>query len=155
MGVEIERKFLVNLAEWQLVEKPYGNSLRQGYMIKVPEKTVRIRIANQQSFITIKGKTQGATRAEFEYEIPRNEAEQLIAGFCEDVISKIRYDMEYAGKIWEVDVFFGDNAGLIVAEIELNSEDEDFELPPWVGQEVTSDARYYNSNLSVHPYNKW
>ncbi len=155
MGVEIERKFRVNLAEWQKIDTPHGNSLRQGYMIKEPEKTVRIRIANQQSFITIKGKTQGATRTEFEYEIPRNEAEQLLTDFCEDVISKIRYNIEFAGKLWEVDVFFGDNAGLIIAEIELDTEDEMFELPPWVGKEVTGDERYYNSNLSVYPYNTW
>ncbi len=155
MGVEIERKFLVNLAEWQQFEKPYGNSLRQGYMLKEPGKTVRIRITNQQSFITIKGKSKGVTRAEFEYEIPRSEAEELLTDFCEEVITKIRYDIEFAGKIWEVDVFFGDNAGLIVAEIELDSEDEEFAKPSWVGQEVTHDKRYFNSNLSVHPYTKW
>jgi adenylate cyclase len=155
MGLEIERKYLINLAEWQLVEKPYGNSLRQGYMVKEPGKTVRIRITNQQSFITIKGKSKGATRAEYEYEIPRSDAEELLIGFCEDIITKIRYDIEFAGKTWEVDVFFGDNAGLIIAEIELKSEDEAFEKPTWVGQEVTHDKRYFNSNLSVHPYTKW
>ncbi|OCX53356.1 adenylate cyclase [Mucilaginibacter sp. PPCGB 2223] len=155
MGIEIERKFLVDADKWQVAAKPYGNSLRQGYMVKEPGKTIRVRIANQQSFITIKGQSHGATRTEYEYEIPRTDAEELLAGFCDNIISKVRYDIQYAGNIWEVDVFFGDNAGLIIAEIELSSEDQAFEKPDWVGEEVTRDKRYFNSNLSVHPYARW
>ncbi len=155
MGVEIERKFLVNLAEWQIVEKPQGSSYRQGYILKEPQKTIRIRVTDQQSFMTIKGQSTSFSRSEYEYVIPTKDAEELLANFCKEVIVKTRYCIDYAGKTWEVDVFAGDNDGLIVAEIELDSEDEQFELPAWVAQEVTGDNRYYNSNLSVHPYATW
>jgi len=155
MGVEIERKFLVITDKWEQAEKPAGSSYRQGYMCKEPGKTVRVRLTDKVAYITIKGKSQGATRAEYEYEIPQNDAEELLENFCDEIITKIRYTLDYAGKIWEVDVFSGDNQGLIVAEIELDDENEEFETPDWVGEEVTHDKRYFNSNLSVHPYAKW
>jgi len=155
MGIEIERKFLVVADEWEKTEKPAGSSYRQGYMCKEPSKTVRVRLTDRVAYITIKGKSQGATRAEYEYPIPQNDAEELLQDFCEEIITKIRYTIDYAGKTWEVDVFSGDNEGLIIAEIELNDEAETFETPHWVGEEVTHDKRYFNSNLSVRPYTKW
>ena len=155
MGVEIERKYLVDIAKWQLVDKPVGDFYRQGYMHKEPGKTIRIRITDTAGFITIKGKSQGATRAEYEYDIPVADAEELLSDFCDEVITKTRYRIEYAGKTWEVDVFSGDNEGLIIAEIELHDEAEQFAIPDWVAREVTGEKRYFNSNLSVHPYTRW
>lgn len=155
MGVEIERKYLVDAAKWRRLEKPAGSFYRQGYIHKEPGKTIRIRITDKGGFITIKGKSQGASRSEFEYSIHTAEAEELLKDFCDEVITKIRYCIEYAGKTWEVDVFSGENKGLIVAEIELNDENEAFQTPDWVGREVTAEKRYFNSNLSSHPYNKW
>lgn len=155
MGKEIERKFLLNLEEWNKVDKPLGKHLRQGYISNNPEKTIRIRIAEKQAWLTIKGITIGASRLEYEYEIPLNEAAELLDNFCESALEKIRYEIKYEGKIWEVDVFSGDNQGLIVAEIELLSEDEDFERPIWVDVEVTTDKRYYNANLTTHPFKDW
>jgi len=155
MGVEIERKFLVIADKWETAEKPAGAFYRQGYMCKEPGKTVRVRLTEKVAYITIKGKSEGAARAEYEYVIPQNDAEELLENFCDEIITKVRYAIEYAGKVWEVDVFSGDNQGLIVAEIELNDEAETFETPDWVGEEVTHDKRYFNSNLSVRPYTKW
>lgn len=155
MGVEIERKFLVDRSKWQILQKPAGSFYRQGYIFKEPGKTIRVRVTDQGSYITIKGKSRGATREEYEYSIPPTDAEELLRGFCEEIVTKIRYTINFAGKTWEVDVFSGDNEGLIVAEIELTDEAEQFEIPDWVGQEVTHDKRYFNSNLSVHPYTKW
>ncbi|MEO6523601.1 MAG: CYTH domain-containing protein [Mucilaginibacter sp.] len=155
MGVEIERKFLVDHAQWNQLSKPKGMVIRQGYMLKADDKTIRIRVKDDQSYITIKGKTQGISRSEYEYAIPLKEGNELLAAFCAAVIDKTRYNITFAGKLWEVDVFEGDNAGLIVAEIELESEDEMFDLPEWITKEVTDDARYFNSNLSVNPYKNW
>jgi len=155
MGVEIERKFLVNLPEWDRLNKPKGIAFRQGYMVREKEKTVRIRIADDHAFITIKGESAGFSRSEYENTIPTKDAEELLISFCKEVIVKTRYCIDHAGKTWEVDVFAGDNDGLIVAEIELESEHEQFDLPAWIAQEVTGDNRYYNSNLSVHPYTTW
>ena len=155
MGKEIERKFLVNHKEWQDLDKPEGKQLRQGYILTDPNKTIRIRIANEQAWLTIKGISVGASRLEFEYEIPLEEATELLDNFSENELEKTRHEITYAGKLWEVDVFSGDNDGLIVAEIELESEDEQFELPDWVAEEVTHEKKYYNSNLTKHPFKDW
>ena len=155
MGKEIERKFLVHADIWSNLEKPKGNLLRQGYLTTEPHKTIRVRATNDKGFITIKGISIGATRAEYEYEIPKSEAIELLDQFAENEIAKIRYEISFESKIWEVDVFSGANEGLIVAEIELESEQEVFTTPDWVAQEVTEDKRYFNSNLSLHPFKEW
>jgi len=152
MGTEIERKFQVQGADWR---RGTPVAFSQGYLNPNKERTVRVRIAGDKAFLTIKSLTRGATRAEFEYEIPVVDAEQLLA-LCEGpVIRKHRYVVVYEGSTWEVDEFFGDNAGLVIAEIELTSEDQPFSRPPWLGAEVTHDSRYYNSSLSQHPYREW
>jgi len=155
MPKEIERKFLVNREKWETIPKPAGDFFRQGYLSIEPEKTIRVRQTNDRSFLTIKGKTEGISRQEFEYEIPKEDAQNLLDHFAVSELSKIRYRVTFAGKLWEVDEFFGDNEGLILAEIELQNEDESFELPDWVGDEVSHDARYYNSNLTVEAYQTW
>lgn len=155
MGKEIERKYLVDQEKWQQLEKPAGELYRQGYLLTDPQKTIRVRVTPTKGFITIKGITVGATRSEYEYEIPLSEAGELLDNFSAAVLSKTRYKIVYKNKTWEVDVFLGDNAGLIVAEIELESEEEVFEIPEWVGNEVTGDKKYYNANLTIRPYNDW
>jgi adenylate cyclase len=154
MGEEIERKFLVAGDAWR--ETAEGMRYRQGFLSTVPERTVRVRVAGLRGTITVKGKNLGARRAEFEYEIPVTDAEQMLDTLCErPLIEKVRHTLTAGPHTWEVDVFEGDNAGLVVAEIELGSEDEAFEKPDWVGDEVTSDPRYFNSNLVANPYRTW
>ncbi|MBO9198862.1 MULTISPECIES: CYTH domain-containing protein [Niastella] len=155
MGIEIERKFLVDKEKWDQVTKEKQSLYRQGYMVSDPEKTIRVRLTDKEAFLTIKGLTVGASRQEFEYPIPVYEAQQLLDGFCDTVVSKIRYFIHHDNKLWEVDEFLGDNEGLMVAEIELESEDEAFSLPDWVGKEVTSEKKYSNSNLAKKPYKSW
>lgn len=155
MGLEIERKFLVNQETWQESEKPKGHFYRQGYILTDPNKTIRVRVTDTKSFLTIKGLSVGASRPEFEYEIPKNEAEQLLDMFAVSDLTKYRYKVMFEQKLWEVDVFLGKNEGLIVAEIELSSEDETFSLPDWAEKEVTGEERYYNSNLSNKPFKSW
>ena len=155
MGVEIERKFLVDHEKWQLVIKPAGTHYRQGYLLNDDIRTIRVRVTDKQGFITIKGATTGITRKEYEYKIPVDDGNELLDGFAVSEVEKIRHRIEFAGKLWEVDVFLGDNEGLIVAEIELHGETDEFKKPGWVTREVSDDARYYNSNLSLHPYKKW
>lgn len=155
MGQEIERKFLVNHSKWELIEKPIGNHFRQGYLLTDPNKTIRVRQTSDKGFLTIKGLSIGATRPEFEYEIPLNEAKELLDNFAISELSKVRYEIIFKGKLWEVDEFLGDNLGLIIAEIELKSEDEKFEIPDWLEREVTSEEKYYNSNLTLQPYKNW
>jgi CYTH domain-containing protein len=153
---EIERKFLVTSTEF-LSESKKSNRIVQGYLNSNPERTVRIRIKGTQGFITIKGKgnESGTTRFEWEKEIEVTEAEQLFL-LCEDgVIDKVRYEIPFGKHLYEVDVFEGDNTGLIIAEIELEDENESFEKPNWLGQEVTGDDRYYNASLSVSSYKNW
>ncbi len=153
---EIERKFLVTSTEF-LSESIQSNRIVQGYLNSNPERTVRIRIKGTQGFITIKGKgnESGTTRFEWEKEIEVTEAEQLLL-LCEDgVIDKIRYEIPFGKHLYEVDVFEGDNKGLIIAEIELNDENESFEKPNWLGVEVTGDDRYYNASISMNPYKNW
>ena len=155
MGQEIERKFLVNLSKWQQLVKPKGNHLRQGYLLTDPNKTIRVRQTSDKGFLTIKGLSVGATRPEYEYEIPINETIELLDNFSVSELSKIRYIILFGDKIWEVDEFLGDNLGLIVAEIELESEDETFEIPDWIDKEVTDQEKYYNSNLTLDPFKNW
>ena len=152
MAIEIERKFLVTGTDWR---QGAGTVFSQGYLNRDKARTVRVRIDGAKAFLTIKGASQGATRAEFEYEIPLADAEQLLA-LCEGpIIQKVRRVLVHAGSTWEVDEFEGPNAGLVVAEIELTSEDQVFERPPWLGQEVTDDVRYFNSNLATTPFSAW
>lgn len=152
MGMEIERKFLVIGTDWQ----SYPPQLyRQGYLNRDKERTVRVRIAGDIGFLTIKGLTRGASRPEFEYTIPIADAEQMIQ-LCEPpLIEKNRRVVPFAGMDWEVDEFLGENQGLVVAEIELESVNQVFERPPWIGDEVTTDDKYFNSNLAQHPYRSW
>ena len=155
MAQEIERKFLVKGNFKPEVFK--STRIMQGYLSSVPERTVRVRINGEQGFLTIKGKGNhsGIRRYEWEKEIPLNEAEELLQ-LCEPgIIDKVRNLVPVGKHTWEVDVFHGDNEGLILAEIELASEDEPFERPDWVGHEVSGDRRYYNSMLTKYPYKQW
>jgi CYTH domain-containing protein len=154
MPEEIERKFLVTGRAWK--EGATGVAYRQGYLNTDPERTVRVRIAGEQGFLTVKGKTEGISRLEFEYSIPVNEAGQMLDRLClVTVIEKFRYRVSYRGKIWEIDEFLGANQGLVLAEIELESEEELFDPPPWLGREVSGENRFYNSSLSRNPYGSW
>jgi adenylate cyclase len=155
MGVEIERKFLVDHEKWRDVIKPAGTHYRQGYLLNDDERTIRVRVTDQQGFITLKGATTGITRKEYEYKIPVEDGNELLDGFALSELEKVRYRIDFAGKLWEVDEFLGDNEGLIMAEIELHDEKDEFEKPAWVTMEVSDDERYYNSNLSRHPFKKW
>ena len=154
MGKEIERKFLVN-HKWGLIEKPVGQLYRQGYILNDPTKTIRVRQTEDKGFLTIKGLSIGATRSEYEYEIPLGDAKELLDSFSTSELSKIRYKITFENKLWEVDEFLSDNKGLIVAEIELKSEKETIILPDWIDKEVTGEEKYYNSNLTINPFNKW
>ena len=154
MGVEIERKFLLAGDGWRVLGEPV--LLRQGYLCSDPVRTVRVRIEGGQGVLTIKSKNVGATRGEWEYPIPLQEAAELLDRLCErPLVEKTRRRIAHAGFVWEVDEFLGENAGLVVAEIELPSEDTAFERPSWIGQEVTGDKRYYNSSLIRNPYSTW
>jgi len=155
MGVEIERKYLVDLKKWEKVDKPIPMHLVQGYIHKEPSKTVRVRVADTKGYITIKSKTTGISRFEYEYEVPLTDAREMLATFCGHIITKNRYNIVFADKLWQVDEFLGDNKGLYVAEIELKHEAEAFDMPDWIGEEVTSIKKYFNSYLSVQPYTTW
>lgn len=155
MPLEIERKFLVNKSLWQKLPKPSGDLYRQGYLLTDPQKTIRVRQTPDSGFLTIKGISIGATRAEFEYEIPFAEAQELLDQFSVSELSKVRYKIIFEDKLWEVDEFLGKNEGLIIAEIELQSEDEIFTIPDWLDNEVTGEEKYYNSNLTLNPYKNW
>ena len=152
MGTEIERKFRVKEGTWRNIK---GTSYRQGYLSTVKERTVRVRTIEDKGYLTIKGIAIGASRMEFEYEIPRQDAATLLHICEKPLIEKNRYRVEHGGFVWEVDEFFGENQGLVVAEIELESEDQYFSKPDWVGEEVTGDPRYFNSNLIKNPYTTW
>ena len=154
MGTEIERKFLVDGNGWR--QNAQAIQIRQGFLSTEPDRTVRVRAAGESGTLTIKSKNIGATRQEFEYNIPLADAHTLLDKLCErPLIEKTRYVVRVGPHAWEVDVFEGDNTGLIVAEIELAHEDESFEQPPWLGDEVTHDARYFNSNLVKVPFSTW
>ena len=144
---EIEYKFLVDHDKWAKVVKPEPETIVQGFLVKSEDVVVRVRIKGAKGFITIKGRTVGITRTEFEYEIPLNEAEEMLDRLIEKKIIKKRYEIPYNGKIWEVDVFEGKLSGLILAELEVNNESEVFDIPDWVTDDVSSDPRYYNAVL--------
>ena len=147
LSMEIERKFLVDKVLWALQPKSEGQKIKQAYLVNSPEKTIRVRTKGTKGFLTIKGPTVGISRAEYEYEIPVYEAEELIQQFAVKYIEKTRYEITVGKHKWEVDEFGGKLAGLMLAEIELAAEDELFERPEWVTLEVSEDVNYYNSNL--------
>lgn len=154
MGIEIERKFLLKNDMWRSLAR--GTKYRQGYLNSTKERTVRVRTIDDSGYLTIKGPNKGATRVEYEYDIPERDATAMLNDLCEKpIIEKNRHKIDFAGLVWEVDEFFGENTGLIVAEVELESEDQRFEKPEWIGDEVTGDPKYYNANLVIHPYIKW
>lgn len=153
MGMEIERKFLLINNDWRPLGIPIHYA--QGYLVAEVERTVRVRVVGTKGFLTIKGRSKGFSRQEYEYEIPVNEALEMLKMCAIPVIEKYRTKVLYEGKIWEVDEFEGQNKGLIMAEIELKSEDEAFAVPPWIGQEVTGDIRYFNSRLALVPFQNW
>lgn len=152
MATEIERKFLVTGQDWR---RPDAQRLVQGYLNRDKARTVRVRIAGEAAFLTIKGLTSGATRPEFEYPVPLADAQAMLAMCDGPLIDKWRHRVVFGGLLWEVDEFVGENAGLVVAEVELESEDQSFERPPWVGEEVTHDSRYFNACLASHPFARW
>ena len=154
MAIEIERKFLVKERPFAMAKKSL--KINQGYILNEKSKVIRVREKGDDYFLTIKGNNIGISRLEYDFPISKDDAEELIIHFCKTtLIEKTRHYVEHKGHTWEVDEFHGTNDGLIVAEIELESEDEKFEIPNWIGQEVTQDERYYNMNLAVHPYTSW
>ena len=152
MGIEIERKFLVRGDQWKIAEPIY---YCQGYLCSDKERTVRVRIAGNKGLLTIKGIRTGMSRPEFEYEIPLDDARQLLTLCEKPLIEKYRRMIPHEGLTWEVDEFLGENQGLVVAEVELESTEEQVTLPEWVGEEVTDDHRYFNSRLAKHPFSEW
>lgn len=154
MPKEIERKFLTTSDHWK-DNVARTITIKQGYLNADPQRTVRVRIAGEKGYLTIKGLPVGITRPEFEYEIPAEEALSLIKLCEQPVIEKTRYIVVEYGKTWEVDVFAGANEGLIVAELELDEESEEFILPAWAGREVSTDSRYFNSSLIMFPFKEW
>lgn len=154
MAKEIERKFLVIANTWR--ESATGEVYRQGYLCTDKERTVRVRTKGNRGYLTIKGMLVGATRTEFEYEIPVAEANEMLDDLCEHpIIEKKRYTIHHRGMVWEVDEFEGMNKGLVIAEVELDERNQRITLPDWVGKEVTQDPRYYNANLTKKPYTTW
>ena len=153
MGIEIERKFLVKDASWKAAADQ-GRVCRQGYLLSDGGMTLRVRLIGENAFLTIKGPSRGISRQEFEYEIPSADAEALLE-LCEHHVEKVRYLISYAGSVWELDVFAGANEGLVLAEIELESEEQKISRPEWVGEEVSGDPRYYNACLAKHPFTGW
>jgi CYTH domain-containing protein len=155
MGVEIERKFLVVGDAWRDAADA-GVRIAQGYLCADPTRTIRVRTMGPRAYLTIKGAPAGLTRAEFEYEIPADDVRELLGTLALPTpIDKTRYTIMHAGLEWVVDEFHGDNAPLVMAEVELDSEDQTVELPQWAGLEVSGDARYSNSNLSAQPFGSW
>ena len=154
MALEIERKYLVKDDTWRVMAQ--GTPYRQGYLSITPERTVRVRTIGDKGYLTIKGVSRGAARAEYEYEIPVAEAQAMLDDLCQKpLIEKNRYKIEYKGLMWVIDEFFCENKGLILSEVELQNEEQSFEKPEWIGKEVTADPRYYNANLIRHPFKIW
>jgi CYTH domain-containing protein len=154
MAKEIERKFLVNGDAWRALAE--GTTYRQGYLNSAKERTVRIRTADGRAFLTIKGITVGATRSEYEYEIPFDDGKAMLDTLVEKpLIEKKRYKIPVGNVTWEIDEFLGENVGLIIAEVELKGADQTFDKPVWLGDEVTSDPRYFNANLIKNPFMRW
>ena len=154
MAYEIERKYLLAGDDWKNLAE--GTLYRQGYLSTVKERTVRVRTIGEKAFLTIKGIMVGISRLEFEYEIPTDEANEILEELCEKpIIEKHRYKISYGGLVWEVDEFHGLNEGLVIAEVELESADQVIDLPDWVGEEVSGDPRYFNAALVRRPFNTW
>jgi CYTH domain-containing protein len=154
MCKEIERKFLVRGDNWKIAVQ--GIVYRQGYLSSLKERVVRVRTIEKKGFLTVKGITKGVSRSEFEYEISVEDAAAMLDDICEKpLIEKKRYKIPFHGLVFEVDEFFGENAGLVVAEVELTDENQKIDLPAWIGTEVSGDPRYFNSNLIRHPFSKW
>lgn len=153
MATEIERKFLLRSDIWRPTDT--GTQIRQGYLRADERCAVRVRVADRRASITIKASQTTLTRHEFEYEIPRSDAEAMLASLCGPLVEKTRYHEAVQSHVWEIDIFQGDNEGLAIAELEVASETEAFASPPWLGAEVSDDPRYYNSNLAKFPYTKW
>ncbi|WP_040509907.1 CYTH domain-containing protein [Leptospira wolffii] len=152
--MEIERKFLVTNSDYK--KDAFPSIILQGYLNSDKNRTVRVRIESNKAYITVKSKTVGISRQEFEYEIPITDAEEMISNICEKpVVKKLRYLINFQGSIWEVDEFLEENEGLVVAEIELKSENEIFNKPDWIGKEVSDDPKYFNSNLIRSPFRHW
>lgn len=147
MGKEIERKFLVDEEIWSALKPQKGVEIIQGYISKVPEKTVRVRIKGEDAFITIKGITKGVSRSEFEYPIPKEDALEMLEEFCDQKIVKTRYFVEQGNYTWEVDEFDSPQPGLVLAEIELQNENDTFSRPKWLLEEVSDQPKYFNSNM--------
>jgi len=155
MATEIERKFLVRDDSWRAAADA-GTLMRQGYLIGAEQASVRVRISGERAYLNIKSATLGVQRQEYEYPIPLGDAEEMLDTLCQrPLIEKTRYHVRHGEHTWEIDVFSGDNAGLVVAEIELGAADEAFERLPWLGEEVSHDKRYYNVCLVKHPYKDW
>lgn len=155
MAVEIERKFLVASDAWRAPGLEVGR-YRQGYLARGEACVVRVRIAGERAFLTLKGRALNLTRPEYEYDIPAHDAEAMLAQFAQGaLVEKTRYLVPHAGRTWEVDVFHGENEGLVLAELELSREDEPFVRPPWLGREVSSEPRYQNASLALRPYRSW
>ncbi|ELS03584.1 hypothetical protein Xen7305DRAFT_00033080 [Xenococcus sp. PCC 7305] len=153
MAKEIERKYLVKNSDWKKLAQ--GTFYCQGYISTLGQQTVRVRIIGEQGYLTLKGKNVGSTRSEFEYPIPIAEAKEILETLCDrPFIEKMRYKIPQGNLVWEVDEFLGDNAGLIIAEVELTDENQEINLPDWIDHQVTA-AKYYNSNLAKHPYSQW
>jgi adenylate cyclase len=154
MGTEIERKFLVKSDAWR--SQGVGKRYCQGYVFQSADVTVRVRIAGAQGYLTLKGKAENYIRPEFEYEIPVDDAQEMLDLWCQPrIVEKVRYRILYGDLVWEVDEFEGLNQGLILAEVELSTADQAINLPEWVGQEVSEQDRFYNSSLALHPYSLW
>ncbi len=154
MALEIERKYLIDLEKIGTLEN--GIRIKQGYLSTDKNAVVRVRVKNDKAYLTIKGPNNGISRLEFEYEIPFDEANEMLDNLCKKpLIDKTRYIIKHDIHIWEIDVFYGDNEGLVVAEVELKDENEKINLPSWIKEEVTSDNRYFNSNLMKYPYKDW
>lgn len=155
MATEIERKFLLVSDEWrQLISR--SESFRQGYLSSSKHASVRVRIADDKATLNIKGMTLGVERPEYEYEIPLHDAAELLDQLCErPLIEKTRHFVEFGGNLWEIDEFHGDNAGLVVAEVELDSSDQVITMPTWAGKDVSHLERYYNVRLTQYPYSRW
>lgn len=155
MATEIERKFLLASDDWR-ADADAGERMRQGYLAAEVERSVRVRVVADRATMTIKGAAEGLVRPEFEYAIPAAEASEMLDRLAlQPLIEKTRYRVERGKHVWEIDVFEGDNAGLVVAEIELDDPDEAFERPSWLGPEVTEDPRYLNAALARRPYTRW
>ena len=154
MGKEIERKFIVEGNEYKELSKAV--LYRQGYLCSDMKRTVRVRVCGNKGYITVKGKSRGSTRPEYEYEIPADDANEMLENLCEKpIIEKFRYKYSFEGFIWEIDEFLGENQGLVIAEIELPDENTKFSKPVWIGKEVTGMPEYYNSSLVQNPYKNW